>query len=117
MSGRLAEVSPRELADRLAAGEAIALLDVREPEERALCAIGLEPPAVELHVTMGQLPAQLEAIRRAVEGRPLVVYCHHGVRSEMAARWLAARLPGSVANLVGGVDAWSLTVDPKVPRY
>ena len=50
-------------------------------------------------------------------GRPLIVYCHHGVRSLATARWLVAQGIPDVANLEGGIDAWSRTVDPAVPRY
>jgi rhodanese-related sulfurtransferase len=117
MTGGVAELTPRELAEKLAAGEDVAVLDVREPDERAHCSIATPSPGADLHVPLGQVVERLESIRRAAEGRALVVYCHHGVRSEMAARWLAARLPGPVVNLAGGVDAWSLTVDLNVPRY
>ena len=53
----------------------------------------------------------------AMKETPLVVHCHHGGRSEKAARWLLGRGFSRVENLEGGIEAWSLTVDPKVPRY
>jgi rhodanese-related sulfurtransferase len=47
----------------------------------------------------------------------LVVYCHHGVRSQAAANWLSNRGASNVLNLTGGIDAWSIIVDKNVPRY
>lgn len=48
---------------------------------------------------------------------PIVVYCHHGVRSLQVTYWLAANGFTQVYNLVGGIDRWSREVDPQVPRY
>ena len=46
-----------------------------------------------------------------------VLYCHHGVRSLAGAEFLRGRGLTRVANLTGGIDAWSVRVDPAVPRY
>ena len=51
------------------------------------------------------------------QGAFLVVYCHHGVRSQAAANWLAGRGMTNVVNLAGGIDAWSMLVDKTVKRY
>ena len=59
-----------------------------------------------------QVPARLDEIRAQAAGRVLVVYCHHGVRSLHAPRWLSARGVAGEANLDGGIDAWSRAVDP-----
>ncbi|MCA9619328.1 MAG: hypothetical protein KC731_09900, partial [Myxococcales bacterium] len=64
---------------------------------------------------MNDTPARIEEYR-ALEGRT-VVYCHHGVRSRTAAEQLLQRGFTQVFNLVGGIDAWSATVDGDVPRY
>lgn len=117
MTVPVADLTPAELADRLARADPLTLLDVREPRERAFCRIPAPDSAVDLHVPMQWIPERIAAIRDSAAGRGLVVYCHHGVRSEQVAHWLAERLPGPVYNLVGGVDAWSLVVDPRVPRY
>jgi rhodanese-related sulfurtransferase len=106
-----------ELAERLERGERLAVLDVREPRERAYCAIVVPPASADLHVPMAQVPDRLDAIRAAAAGATLVVYCHHGVRSQMVADWLTAQGISGVANLDGGIDDWSRTVDPVVPRY
>jgi len=110
-------LEPEELHRRLEAGEPITLLDVREDIERATCAIKPATRAEDLHIPIGQVPDQLEAIRAAADGRLLVVYCHHGIRSLATAHWLLKQGFGRVANLEGGIDAWSVSVDQSVPRY
>lgn len=102
-----------ELAQRLARSEPLTLLDVRENSERAVCAIG----AGGLHIPMRAIPTRLDALRAAAVDAPLVVYCHHGVRSMAVATWLAGQGICGIHNLDGGIDAWSLRVDPAVPRY
>jgi rhodanese-related sulfurtransferase len=114
---RVLALAPRSLRDRLAAGEPLTLLDVREPRERTYCAIAVPATARDVHIPMRQVPAQLEALRQAAARGPLVVYCHHGVRSLAVAEWLADRGLRGIANLTGGIDAWSLEADASVPRY
>jgi len=97
------------LAARLAADDPPGLLDVREPEEVELCPF---PGAV--NVPLALLPLRLAGLDRE---REWVVICHHGVRSAMAVRYLEEEGFGRVANLVGGVDAWAIRVDPSMPRY
>ena len=113
----IVELSPATLRDRLAAGEAITLLDVREPDERAFSAIPAPATAGDLFIPMREVPSRLDAIREALGRGPVVAYCHHGVRSLTAARWLADQGLTGVQNLDGGIDAWSIQVDPGVPRY
>lgn len=105
-----------DFRNQIERGESLAVLDVREDEERAYCAIPLPPSVANLHVPMAELPARLDAIRAASGSAPLVVYCHHGFRSMNAARWLASRGLVNVQNLEGGIDAWS-EIDPTVLRY
>lgn len=106
-------MTAEELKERLDRGESLALLDVREDEEHAYCAI----LRGGLHVPMGQIPGRLEEIRLAAARTPLVVYCHHGVRSMTAATWLARQGVAPIYNLEDGIDAWSRRVDPSVKRY
>jgi sulfur-carrier protein adenylyltransferase/sulfurtransferase len=104
------ELSATEVAARMkAAPKDVVLLDVREPYERDLARI--EP---SLHIPMRDVPQRLAEIP---PDRELVVYCHGGARSAMIAGFLESRGYARVANLSGGIDAWSRTVDPKVPRY
>ena len=113
----VAELTALELKERLDRGDAPTILDVREDDERMYAAILLHEGVVDLHVPLGEVAGRFEEIRDAAAGRPLVVYCHHGQRSMVAATWLARRGIGEVHNLEGGIDAWSRRVDPKVRRY
>ena len=102
--------TPEDVAKRLREDpDSLTLLDVREPEERSLVAI--EP---SLHIPMGEV---LERIGEIPRDRPIVVYCHMGGRSEMIAVLLETEGFEHVVNLVGGIDAWSESVDPALPRY
>ena len=104
------QFSASEVAERLKAHpDEILLLDVREPFERELAVI--EP---SLHIPMGEVSGRLEEIPN---DREVIVYCHGGSRSMMVAGYLANQGWTSVANLEGGIDAWSVEVDPNVPRY
>ena len=111
------QLSPLDLKRRLDSGAPLAVLDVREDDERAICSIPVPPSAIDLFIPMNQVPAQLDALRVAASAAPLVVYCHHGVRSLMVARWLDANGVANVHNLDGGIDAWSLGVNPALSRY
>ncbi|KAB2951763.1 MAG: molybdopterin-synthase adenylyltransferase MoeB [Thermoanaerobaculia bacterium] len=103
------DLEPREAARRLAAGEALELVDVRLEPERAIATL---PGArwIPLH----ELEARLEELPR---DRALAVYCHTGGRSAVAVDFLRRRGFARAANLAGGIDAWSRQVDPSVPRY
>ncbi len=85
------------------------LLDVREPWEWEFAHID-----GALHVPMGQVPARIGELDRDA---PLVVICHHGGRSRHVAGWLEAQGFADVSNFDGGIDAWSLEIDPSIPRY
>jgi rhodanese-related sulfurtransferase len=113
----VAGLTALELKRWLDQGEQVVVLDVREPDERALCAIPTSVSATDLHLPMGQVTAEFSSIAETAAGRRLVVYCHLGQRSMVVARWLAARGVGPVFNLDGGIDAWSTDVDPSLPRY
>jgi rhodanese-related sulfurtransferase len=105
----IGELEPAELKRRLDRGDAIVVLDVREPEEIRLAAF---PGAI--HIPMGEIPSRLAELDADAEW---VVVCHHGIRSAQVAMYLARSGFERVSNLSGGIDAWSLTVDPATPRY
>jgi rhodanese-related sulfurtransferase len=102
-----------ELGPLVEAGAAPVLLDVRETWEVAQARIELAG-ATQLHIPMMQIPQRLTEIDRA---RPVVCICHHGVRSAQVVAFLVRQGFDDVYNLAGGLDAWSLEVDPAVPRY
>jgi adenylyltransferase/sulfurtransferase len=102
-------ISPGELANALNAGESIVVIDVREPYEWQ---IGRIPTARLIPLaTLFAAPPELDSDTR------IVVYCHHGPRSDAAARALVAAGFTDVRNLIGGIDRWSREVDPSVRRY
>jgi rhodanese-related sulfurtransferase len=106
----LEEVAPAELRKRLAEPDPPLLIDVRTDEERALARI--EP---SLHIGLAEFIDRAPAeIPRDAD---VVVYCHSGMRSAQATMWMLANGWSTVRNLEGGIDAWSVEVDPRVPRY
>jgi len=105
------EKSAAEVAAMRARGERFLLLDVREPSERERAHI-----AGARLLPLGRLEAELGALSEWKD-QPVVVHCHRGVRSARAARSLAERGFTEVWSMAGGIEAWSLTVDPGVPRY
>jgi adenylyltransferase/sulfurtransferase len=107
----IAEISAAELARARARGEELLLIDVREPHEFEKARI----PGSKL-IPLGQLGARLGEI---ADWRPrrIVALCHKGGRSARACAQLREAGFANVANLSGGIDAWSITVDPEVPRY
>ncbi len=107
----VAEVSAHAVHARRAAGEDLLLLDVREPDE-------VETASIDgtLRIPLASLGARIEELA-AWRTRPVVVHCHHGGRSASACARLVAEGFTRVENLAGGIEAWSLTVDPDVPRY
>ena len=104
------QLTPAEVRARLAAGEELSLLDVREEEEleRALL------PCPHVHLPMGELTVRVGELDP--EARWVVV-CHHGIRSAHVANFLVSQDFSWVMNLRGGIDAWSRDVDPTIPRY
>jgi adenylyltransferase/sulfurtransferase len=108
---RVREISASELAALRARGEDFLLLDVRNPDEWRRARI----EGAQL-VPLGELESRLAELSDWKERR-VIAHCHHGARSARACELLAAAGFTDLTNLVGGIDAWSLTVDPAVPRY
>jgi rhodanese-related sulfurtransferase len=105
------QMSVKTLATKLAAGEPIFLLDVREPSEHEYCRL---PDS--LLIPLGEL---MERVGEVVPpaGAPVVVYCHHGIRSLSGAAILEMNGIRDAYSLSGGIEAWSTLIDPSVPRY
>jgi rhodanese-related sulfurtransferase len=106
------ETTPQDIQRRLAAGEKLLLVDVREPNEFQLARI----PGAE-SIPMRTVPAQLQRLEAASDEATLVVYCHHGVRSLNVVNWLREQGVNACQSIAGGIDRWSLEIDPSVPRY
>jgi adenylyltransferase/sulfurtransferase len=105
------QIQVRELAAKMAAGEPVYLLDVRQPWEHETAAL----PGSVL-IPLDELVARAGEVRPP-EGALVVVYCHHGIRSLSGAALLEQMGIANPLSLAGGIDAWSHHVDPKVPRY
>jgi rhodanese-related sulfurtransferase len=106
------ETTPQDIQQRLAAGEKLALIDVREPAEFQAARI----EGAEL-IPMRTIPTQLQRLEAASDDATLIVYCHHGVRSLNVVNWLREQGISGCQSMAGGIDRWSLQIDPSVPRY
>lgn len=103
------ELTPTELNRRIENGERWQLLDVREDWELAIACV---PSA--LHIVMNEIPDRQSELDPA---EPIAVMCHSGVRSARVAEFLSQAGFSEVANLAGGIDAWSQEIDGSVARY
>jgi len=104
------EVTPAEVMARINAGETIRMIDVRETGEHNICRI----EGARL-IPMNSIPNHLQELDS--EGPMLIVFCHHGIRSLSVVDWLRRQGVENCQSMSGGIDLWSLTVDPSVPRY
>jgi len=106
------ETTPAELKERIDAGKPLFLIDVREPAELQLARItGAEP------IPMSSIPAALQHLEAKSDEGTLIIVCHHGVRSLQVANWLREHGVVECQSLKGGIDQWSIAVDPSIPRY
>ena len=103
------QISPKEVNERVRRGDKLLLVDVREQWEYDLSKI----PGAKL-IPLGALPANLNTLLDADE---VICYCHHGMRSLDAAVWLRQQGVESAKSMAGGIERWSVEVDPQVPRY
>jgi adenylyltransferase/sulfurtransferase len=104
-----AAITPEQLAVRLSRGDRLLVLDVREGWEVEVGRI-----AESVHLPMAEVPRRHAELPREAE---IVVVCHHGMRSAMVADYLRSAGFPRVLNLTGGIDRWSVAVDPAVARY
>ncbi len=105
------QILPSDLARMLASDDPPRLLDVREPQEHAFSAL---PGSI--HIPLGQLESRIDELA-PWQAEDFVVYCHHGMRSARAVGFLRSIGFTGAANLAGGIDRWSLEIDPTLPRY
>jgi rhodanese-related sulfurtransferase len=105
------QISVSELQQKLKAGEPVYLVDVRQAWEHETAAL-----AGSVLVPLNELQERADEIAPP-KGALVVAYCHHGVRSLSAAALLEQAGHEKVVSLRGGIDAWSLEIDPRMPRY
>ena len=109
------QVRPSDLAAWFAQnpGAVPVLLDVREPWELQTASVA--PQGFTLvAIPMNEIPARLSELG---EGQRIACLCHHGARSQRVAAFLSQNGFAELANVAGGIDAWSAQHDPAVPRY
>jgi rhodanese-related sulfurtransferase len=106
------ETNPPEIQRRIDAGESVVLIDVREPDEFALSRI--EGATL---IPMRHIPANLQELEAKADEATLIILCHHGIRSLNVVHWLRKEGVPACQSMTGGIDAWSVLVDPAVPRY
>ncbi len=104
------EITPEAFSQQRQKPEAPLLLDVREPWEYQTANL-----ANSLLMPMGDVASR--AHTELDPDAPIVVMCHHGARSLNVALWLREQGFTNTQSLAGGIDAWSRSIDPAVPRY
>jgi len=103
------DLCPAGFLERRTAEERWQLLDVREEWERKIASV-----AGTIDIPMAEVPRRLNELDR---NRPVAVLCHSGGRSAQVAAFLSRHGFDRVANIAGGIDAWSTDVDDSIPRY
>ena len=104
------EITPQEVKRRLDTGEKLRMIDVREVFEFQQARID----GAEL-IPMRSVPQALSSLES--EERPIIVFCHHGMRSLQVVSWLREHGVENCTSMAGGIDRWSLEIDSSVPRY
>ncbi len=105
------EIDVEAVAALQRSGEVFLLLDCREPDEYEIARID----SATL-IPMRLIPERLAELEPHRESR-VIVHCHHGVRSLRVARFLRERGFRHAQSMSGGIEAWSVVIDPSVPRY
>lgn len=106
------QISVHDVQARRQNGGDFLLIDCREPEELAIASIeGAENYPLS---TLGQRLPELEALDRS---REIIIFCHHGRRSQGMADFMVERGFQNALSMAGGIDAWSREIDSATPRY
>lgn len=87
------------------------LLDIREPEELQVASI-----QGTLNIPMGDIPSKIIELD-VDEDTTIAVICHSGRRSLKVALYMQQQGLKGTRSVAGGIDWWSLKIDPTVPRY
>ena len=105
------EIDVRQVKELLDKQVDFLFLDCREPDEHQFCRVA-QAQLIPLREIPGKKQVFLEQAAQRV-----VVMCHHGMRSMNAAQWLRANGIVNAQSMAGGIEEWSLKIDPSVPRY
>lgn len=105
------EIDVQAVDQMLKANADMVLIDCREPDEYETARI----EGAHL-IPMGETGDRLDELQR-LQREKLVVYCHHGRRSLNVVNFLRQNGFDNAQSMSGGIDAWSLEIDPEVPRY
>jgi rhodanese-related sulfurtransferase len=108
MSDLALEVTTAETQQQL---DQVRLVDCREPDEWEICHI----PGAQL-IPLSQFPETAPALLPDTQ-QPIIIYCHHGMRSQRATLWLRAKGYTHVQSMRGGIDAWATDQAPDMARY
>jgi adenylyltransferase/sulfurtransferase len=103
------EITVKDLAEHRKAGDDFVLLDVREPDEIATASL-----SDATLIPMGEIPERLGELPK---DKPIYVLCRSGARSGRVTQFLEQQGFTDVANVAGGILAWSKEIDPSVPQY
>lgn len=106
------EITPQQVQERIKGGETFCLIDVREQWEFQTAAI-----AGANLVPMASVPSRIQELEAQADNSPLLVICHHGVRSLNVVHWLRQQGLENCTSLCGGIDQWSREIDASIPRY
>ena len=105
------EISPKKVKELMDSQSNLLLVDCRQLEEYEFCKID-----GSILIPMNETPQRIEEIQAAGD-KPIIVYCHHGMRSLQVVNWLRTQGFGNSQSMSGGIDAWSQAIDPSVPTY
>lgn len=108
-SAPIEQINAKQLQEAMGANQKITLLDVREPQEWDITHL----PGAQL-IPLDQIPERINELDSADD---IVVYCHHGQRSQRAINFLKKMGFSKLKNLAGGIDSWAANVDHQMPRY
>lgn len=103
------DFTPLELVQEMVKRKDVLMLDVREHTEIQICHV-----ENAMHVPMGEIPNKLDDLPK---NKDLIVFCHMGVRSRQVMNYLRRNGFSRAFNLKGGIDRWSVEVDPQIQRY
>jgi rhodanese-related sulfurtransferase len=103
------EIAPREVKDKLARGEKLFFVDVRERWEYEISHI-----EGSVLIPLREIPGNLTRLQGSEE---VVLFCHHGMRSMDAAAWLRSQGVEGARSMAGGIDRWATEIDAGIPRY